>query len=72
VRAVSLAPGVIDTDMQANIRTAPKSELPDVERFVALQVEGKLSTRENAAKKVLEYLELQDFGVNEIDALQYP
>jgi NAD(P)-dependent dehydrogenase (short-subunit alcohol dehydrogenase family) len=72
VHAVSLAPGVIDTDMQANIRTAPKSDFPDVDRFLALKSEGKLASSEDAATKVLDYLETQEFGVNEIDSLQYP
>lgn len=72
VRAVSLAPGVIDTDMQANIRTAPESDFPDVERFRSLKTEGKLVTSEAAAAKVLDYLDLPNFGAIEIDNLQYP
>jgi NAD(P)-dependent dehydrogenase (short-subunit alcohol dehydrogenase family) len=71
VRAVSLAPGVIDTDMQANIRTAQESNFPDVERFRALKAEGKLVAADVAAARIIEYLDQPGFGSVEIDSLQY-
>lgn len=33
LRAHSVAPGVVDTDMQATIRATPEARFPDVERF---------------------------------------
>ncbi|WP_019559199.1 MULTISPECIES: SDR family NAD(P)-dependent oxidoreductase [Caldimonas] len=61
-RIVSLAPGVIDTDMQEQLRHSDPAGFPDHERFVQLQAQGLLSTPEDAARRLLEYLERPDFG----------
>jgi NAD(P)-dependent dehydrogenase (short-subunit alcohol dehydrogenase family) len=37
LRAYSVAPGVVDTDMQALIRSTPAEDFPSVERFQALK-----------------------------------
>ncbi len=64
VRAVSLAPGLIDTAMQAVIRTVPS---PQRERFQAFHDAGALATPDDAARAVLAYLAREDFGASEID-----
>jgi benzil reductase ((S)-benzoin forming) len=61
-RVLSLAPGVIDTDMQLQLRSADATTFPDRERFVALQREGQLSSADDAAARVLACLERADFG----------
>lgn len=61
-RIVSLAPGVIDTDMQVQLRGGDAAMFPDRTRFVAMQADGKLDSPEAAAKKVLAYLARADFG----------
>lgn len=61
-RVCSLAPGVIDTDMQVQLRAASASSFPDVERFVGLKDQGMLSSPEAAARQVLAYLQRPDFG----------
>lgn len=61
-RVVSLAPGVIDTDMQVQLRGADPAAFPDRERFVALQRDGQLSSADAAAQRVLACLERADFG----------
>jgi len=38
----SLAPGVVDTPMQAQVRGASEQEFPDVERFRAMKADGVL------------------------------
>ena len=53
VEIVSLAPGVIDTGMQATVRGASPEAFPDVERFVAMKAEGKLRTAEAVAADIL-------------------
>ena len=53
VEVVSLAPGVIDTGMQATVRGAAPEAFPDVERFRALKAEGKLRTAEAVADDIL-------------------
>ena len=61
-RLVSLAPGVIDTDMQVQLRAGDPAGFPDRQRFVALQSQGQLSSPDDAARRVLAWLERPDFG----------
>lgn len=61
-RIVSLAPGVIDTDMQVQLRAGDPAQFPDLERFLALKTGGHLDTPAAAATKVLAYLRRADFG----------
>ena len=42
--AISIDPGVIDTDMQARIRTASVADFPEVERFKARKLAGGLAS----------------------------
>jgi benzil reductase ((S)-benzoin forming) len=53
VEAVSLAPGVIDTSMQAVVRGASTEAFPDVERFRAMKAEGTLRPAEAVAADIL-------------------
>lgn len=61
-RIVSLAPGVIDTEMQSQLRAGDPAGFPDLGNFTALKSEGRLDSPEQAATKVLRYLERADFG----------
>lgn len=61
-RLVSLAPGVIDTDMQVALRAAGPEHFPDHARFVALQTDGNLDSPLAAARKIVAFLEREDFG----------
>jgi len=65
-RLVSLAPGVIDTDMQVQLRGGDPAGFPDRERFVELQRQGQLSSPEDAAQRVLAWLNRPDFGQNPV------
>lgn len=58
----SLAPGVIDTDMQAHLRSASETAFPDVSRFANLKSSGSLTSPEEAGARVLAWLERKDFG----------
>ena len=62
----SLAPGVIDTDMQVQLRSAASVNFPDQTRFQQLKDKGLLSTAPQAAAQVLAYLARPDFGQNPI------
>ena len=61
-RIVSLAPGVIDTDMQVQLRGSDPAQFPDRERFVQLSEKGQLDSPAEAARKVLRYLSQPGFG----------
>lgn len=65
-KVCSLAPGVIDTDMQIQLRSADASAFPDQKNFVGLKASGQLSSPAEAASQVLAYLARADFGANPI------
>ena len=61
-RVCALAPGVIATDMQQQLRSADADAFPDHARFVQLHEQGQLSSPEESAAQVLAYLARPDFG----------
>jgi NAD(P)-dependent dehydrogenase (short-subunit alcohol dehydrogenase family) len=63
-RIVSLAPGVIDTDMQTDLRAGNPSGFPDQANFIHLKDSGSLTSPADAAAKVLGFLARGDFGSN--------
>jgi benzil reductase ((S)-benzoin forming) len=65
-RIVALAPGVIDTDMQGELRAADAAGFPEQSNFVNLKASGQLPTPEAAAKRVLAYLARPDFGTQPV------
>ena len=65
-RLVSLAPGVIDTDMQVQLRSGDPEAFPDRERFVQLKAMDQLATADEAAARVLTYLGRADFGAHPV------
>ena len=65
-RVVSLAPGVIDTDMQVHLRAADAAVFPDKSNFVGLKENGQLTSTTDAAARVLAYLNRADFGANPV------
>ena len=65
-KVVSLAPGVIATGMQVQMRAADPQRFPDRARFVDLHQQGQLASPEQAAAQVLAWLKRPDFGQNVI------
>ena len=70
-RVCSLAPGVIDTDMQVHLRGADAAQFPDRSRFVSLHTDGALSSSEDAAARLVRYLNQPDFGSTVVDDLRH-
>ena len=62
LRICSLAPGVIDTDMQAEIRGTPVTDFPLRQKFEALKANGGLSTPEGCAAGIVAHLLDAHFG----------
>ncbi len=50
----SIYPGIIDTDMQAKARNAPKENFKSVQRFIDFYEKGELYSPSYAAKKIYE------------------
>ncbi|WP_210547509.1 SDR family NAD(P)-dependent oxidoreductase [Rhodoferax sp. PAMC 29310] len=65
-KVCSLAPGVIDTDMQVQLRSAIASDFPDQENFSQLKSGGLLTSPSDAATRVLAYLFRPDFGATPV------
>jgi benzil reductase ((S)-benzoin forming) len=65
-RVCSLAPGVIDTDMQVQLRGADPAAFPDHVAFVGMKTGGRLDSPAAAAGKVIAYLDRKDFGVDPV------
>ncbi len=65
-KVCSLAPGVIDTDMQTHLRDSDASGFPDHARFVDMKTQGQLSTPADAARRILAYLAHPNYGNNAV------
>ena len=61
-KVCSLAPGVIATDMQLQLRSADAAHFPDLPTFQGLHTGGQLSSPHDAAQRVLAYLCSPTFG----------
>ncbi|WP_018150556.1 SDR family NAD(P)-dependent oxidoreductase [Leeia oryzae] len=55
-RMASVAPGVLDTGMQDEIRHASEEDFPLLDRFVALHDQGLLSAPAQVAVKLVDYV----------------
>jgi len=62
VGIVSLAPGVIDTDMQVQLRGADPAHFPDQKRFQGLKDGGQLQTADATAAAIVRFMLRPDFG----------
>ncbi len=71
-KVCSLAPGVIDTDMQVQLRSAPDSAFPDKAAFVGMQQSGALTSPQDAAKRLVAYMARADFGSQAVGDVRDP
>lgn len=65
-KVCSLAPGVIDTDMQIQLRGADAKAFPDQSGFIQLKASGQLTSPSEAGTRVLAFLNRPDFGANPV------
>ncbi|NJM42848.1 MAG: SDR family NAD(P)-dependent oxidoreductase [Brachymonas sp.] len=65
-KVCSLAPGVIDTDMQIQLRGADDKAFPDKAAFVGMKAQGSLTSPHEAAGRLIAYLARSDFGSNPV------
>ncbi|TGE10359.1 SDR family NAD(P)-dependent oxidoreductase [Hymenobacter fodinae] len=57
IRIRSLSPGILDTPMQAHIRTADQHSFSEAAKFAGFFEEGKLAKPEEVASKILDWLQ---------------
>lgn len=62
LRICSLAPGTIDTDMQAAVRSAPAEDFPLRAKFEGLKRDGQLTSPQECAQRAIDYLLSERFG----------
>jgi benzil reductase ((S)-benzoin forming) len=67
VRVCSMAPGVIDTPMQAHLRAIPLEQFPTRARFEDMHRQGVLVSADQTAAHLLLLIERDDFGHLAID-----
>lgn len=60
-KALSFAPGVIDTEMQVQIRSSKQEDFPLINTFVGLKEKGRLLQPAYVADKVIELLFAEEF-----------
>jgi len=65
-RIVSLAPGVVDTDMQVQLRSAEPGGFPSRDRFEALHTSGQLVCAQATAASIIRHLNRADFGADAV------
>jgi hypothetical protein len=70
LRICSLAPGVIDTEMQAEIRATSRDRFPDRERFVALKRKGELHDPRKRGAEIVDFLLSDSFGREPVSELR--
>lgn len=71
-KVCSLAPGIIDTDMQNQLRDANAADFPDQCNFQRLKDRGQLASPTNAARQVLTWLHRPDFGLQPVADVRDP
>jgi benzil reductase ((S)-benzoin forming) len=71
LRITSVAPGVIDTDMQAEVRATTDDKLPSRQRFVDMKREGRLIPPEQAGGELADLLLSDDFTDEAVVDLRY-
>jgi benzil reductase ((S)-benzoin forming) len=65
-RVASVAPGIIDTDMQKQLRGADPQRFPERVKFDEFHRSGALDSPAIAAAKVIALLESADYGANPV------
>lgn len=62
VRVVAFSPGVVDTEMQAEIRNADPEEFPELDKFKAYKENGQLLNASHVAERLIALIQDPDFG----------
>jgi benzil reductase ((S)-benzoin forming) len=66
LKVLSLSPGVIDTEMQDEIRAADSTNFSNLDRFTAYKTDGNLVDSDSTAKLVLRFLNEDELAENVI------
>jgi len=56
IKIFSVAPGIVDTQMQTEIRNTNKEDFSNLEKFVAYKENNNLNSPENVAKQLIDFI----------------
>lgn len=56
LRVFSVAPGIVDTDMQTSIRASKPEDFPHLDKFVGYKEKGQLLPPQEAARRLIEII----------------
>lgn len=70
VHCFSIAPGIVDTEMQGEIRQVEAEDFPDKERFLNYKKNGELSDPKEVAAKLLTILDQPDSAPDSVFSLR--
>jgi benzil reductase ((S)-benzoin forming) len=62
VKLMAFSPGVVDTEMQTEIRNADPNEFPELEKFKAYKENGQLLNADEVAATIIGLIHAPDFG----------
>ena len=57
LRVFSIAPGIVDTNMQEQLRASQPEDFPHLVKFIDYKKKGQLSSPETVAQKIIEVVE---------------
>ena len=72
MRIAAIAPGVVDTPMQAEIRASRAEAFPMRQRFLDLKEQGGLSSPADTAARIAAMVAAADFGSETTDDVRRP
>ena len=64
IHVLSLAPGIIDTDMQVQIRAAEESSFSNIEKFIEYKKDGDLTQPNVTAQQVYQFIKNPEIATN--------
>lgn len=64
LRVFSIAPGIVDTNMQQQVRNSEAKDFPHLDKFVGYKNKGQLLSTETVSKKILEIIEKPELHQN--------
>lgn len=70
LKVISLAPGIIDTNMQEEIRASKQTAFSNITRFIDYKKDGALSSPKNTAQKVLQFIYNPDWALNVLSSVR--
>lgn len=70
-QVLSVAPGVVATDMQEQIRATPERDFPKRDKFVALHEEGRLRDAADVAKQMWSLVDREDLPSGSVIDLRH-